>query len=86
MTALTLMQFPATAKPHTRTHTHTHTHTHWDCPTVIGAGCSVFGTGLADDVLVDLVPFVLIVTPGEKQKCHGISSRKHFVTLQQKIV
>jgi len=33
--------------------------------TVVGAGRGVFGAGLADDVLVDLVPFVLIVTPAE---------------------
>lgn len=37
-------------------------------PTVVGAGCRVFGAGLADDVLMDLVPFILIVTPGEQQK------------------
>ena len=44
----------------------THTHTH--SPTVVGAGSRVFGAGLADDVLVDLVPLVLIVAPVERHK------------------
>lgn len=35
--------------------------------TVVGAGCCVFGARLADDVFMDLVPFVLIVTPGGQQ-------------------
>lgn len=43
-------------------------HKHVVSPTVVGAGCRVFGAGLADDVLMDLVPFILIVTPGEQQK------------------
>lgn len=45
-----------------------HTLTHPVRPTVVGAGSCVLGAGLADDVLVDLVPFVLIVTPGEQQE------------------
>lgn len=36
--------------------------------TIVGAGCSVFGAGLADDVLMNLVPFVLIVTSAQKKK------------------
>lgn len=35
--------------------------------TVVGAWGRVFGAGLADDVLVNLVPFVLIVTPEEQE-------------------
>ncbi len=52
----------------THTQCHTHTHTHSVGPTVVGAGSGVFGAGLADDVLVDLVPFIFIVTAGEQQK------------------
>lgn len=29
--------------------------------TIVGAGSSVLGTGLSDDVLMNLVPFILIV-------------------------
>lgn len=36
--------------------------------TVVGAGCGVFGAGLADDVLMNLVPLVLIVTSAEEKK------------------
>ena len=50
------------------TQTHTHTHTHTLRPTVVGAGSCVFGAGLADDVLVDLVPLVLIVAPAEQNE------------------
>lgn len=37
-------------------------------PTVVGAGSRVFGAGFADDVLVDLAPFGLVVTPKEQQQ------------------
>ena len=36
--------------------------------TVVGAGSRVFGVGLADDVLLNLVPFVLIIAPSLKSK------------------
>lgn len=35
--------------------------------TVVGAGSRVLGVGLADDVLVYLVPLVLIVTSGQRR-------------------
>lgn len=35
-------------------------------PTVVGAGGRVLGAGPADDVLMDLVPLVLVVTPAEQ--------------------
>lgn len=34
--------------------------------TIVGAGSRVLGVGLADDVLVYLVPLVLIVTSGQR--------------------
>lgn len=36
--------------------------------TIVGAGSWVLGVGLADDVLVYLVPLVLIVTSGERER------------------
>lgn len=38
----------------------------WAEPPTVAAGGRVFGAGLADDVLMDLVPLVLIVTPAEQ--------------------
>lgn len=41
-------------------------------PTIVGAWGCVLGAGLADYVLMDLVPLVLIVTPAQQASCnHG---------------
>ena len=37
-------------------------------PTVVGAGSRVLGAGFTDDVLVDLTPFGLVVTPKRQQQ------------------
>lgn len=42
-----------------------------DRVTIVGAGSRVLGVGLADDVLVYLVPLVLIVTSAEGEKGGG---------------
>lgn len=39
--------------------------------TIVGAGSRVLGVGLADDVLVYLVPLILIVTSGQRERKGG---------------